>query len=348
MLYFIILTVLYKADIVFKGYSYHIVLLGIIYVLFNFFNSNLKSIYMVNEELFVSNRYKLFASVLKVAILFILYFKGYLNVNNFIILNILIFVLPVVLMCHRIKFKFFLSLDSKLIRNQLSYGFFLYLSALFIFLSYKVDQFMIRSFLGVAELGVYSVGVNLAELLFLIPRSIINPLRGKLFNLEGDRDYEKKALNVKTTKYTFFVCLLLILIGFAMTPLIPIVYGNEFTGAVLVVRILFIGVVFASIGKVSSNYFFTEGIPKIHLLVTFVVFISNIFMNMIFIPNYGINGAALASTISYFIYGAFYIAIYVKKGNIPIKDFFWISKKDIRDIKKIVIGFKKQSVGKWG
>ena len=99
--------------------------------------------------------------------------------------------------------------------------------------------------------------------------------------------------------------------------------------------ILLIGIVFASIGKVSPAYFYTKGKPSIHLIVAAVVLTINIALNFVLIPIMGINGAALASTVSYFFYGVIYILILGRDG-ISVKQLLIIQKEDIRSIKQLI------------
>ena len=195
-----------------------------------------------------------------------------------------------------------------------------------------------------ARLGIYSIGVNLAELVFLIPKSITTALSGKLYNLSIDSD-NRKTITTLTIKYTLYVAILLVIIGFFMTPLVPIVYGEDFVESIPVIQILFIGVIFASIGKVSPGYFFTKGVPKVHLVITLLTLIFNIILNIFLIPIYGINGAAIASTIAYFIYGIVYILYFVYAEGFNMKKLLLIDKNDILFAKNLIVNkynnFKK-------
>jgi len=54
------------------------------------------------------------------------------------------------------------------------------------------------------------------------------------------------------------------------------------------------------------------------------------------IPAFGINGAALASTCSYFVYGSSYIVYFVVKEKFPIGDLLKINREDIAILKGLI------------
>ncbi len=125
------------------------------------------------------------------------------------------------------------------------------------------------------------------------------------------------------------------IIGMFCTTLIPIVYGEAFREAKAPTIILFIGILFASIGRVSSSYFQSSGKPKVHLYITFVVFAVNVVFNACLIPVIGINGAAIASSISYAVYGIVYVIIFIKKENFTFEGLFLFNKEEINSIKEM-------------
>lgn len=62
------------------------------------------------------------------------------------------------------------------------------------------------------------------------------------------------------------------------------------------------------------------------------VVIINIGLNFLFIPKFGIKGAALASTIAYGVQAAFFVAIYKKFTHLNIGDILVVKKGDIQGL----------------
>jgi len=306
--------------------------LGLLYILLSYLQILLTSFYVGDERIYKSNAYLFYGNLLYLALLFILFALGQLSVSIAVILNIIMHASSVIFLMVNLRINFKPAINFTLLKAEFKYGIVLYFASLFIFLNYRVDQFMINYSLGKTELGIYSIGVRLAELLFLIPDSVTSALLGRLYNIKIDDASSQKSVLIRTTKYTFYMTLVLLVIGIMLVPLVPYVYGDDFSRAKEVIVLLFIGIVFASIAKVSYSYFTSKGKPIVHLCVTALTLSTNIVLNLFFIPIWGINGAALASTISYTVYGLSYLIIFRVMERIPFRDFFYISKEEIHDL----------------
>ena len=142
-----------------------------------------------------------------------------------------------------------------------------------------------------------------------------------------------------TIKYTF-LCILLSYAWNYNDPLVPIIYGTEYKDSVSIIIVLFIGVIFASIGKVSPSYFFTQGRPRVHLIITFITLIVNVTLNVFLIPINGIIGAAYASTIAYIIYGLTYVFYFVMFEKFSLQNLLLLNKDDFTFLKRLVNKYK--------
>ncbi|UYP01437.1 flippase [Oceanotoga sp. DSM 15011] len=339
LIIFLVILFLSKNNFIFQNYDNKVIYLGYFFIIFNYIMVILRALYIGEERIHELNKFIFIGPVVNFILVTVLYYFNLLSVNLVFISKILVFLIPCLFLYKNLNIKFKPKINLRILKSEFKYGIILYFSALFVFLNYRADQFMIKNFLGVEELGIYSIGVQLAELLFLVPNSITTALTGRLYNMDlNDTDNQKK-ITTQTSKYTFYVSLFLSIIGIMMTPLIPIVYGKEYERASFVVVLLFIGIIFASIAKVSYSYFITKGNPKVHLIITGITLVINIILNYFLIPLLGINGAALASTISYFVYGFVYLLVFKLKEKICFKEFFYINKNDIKYIINI---FKKK------
>jgi len=321
-------------------YNWLIVIAGLIYIFSLLLITCSNSFYIGNERIIESNKYILTAQFIYFFIIVLFYFSSQLTIYIYFSALLIVTIFKLFLLTKNIKYKYKFKLNLNLLKAEFKYGIIIYFSALFIYLNYRADQYLIKKMLGNSQLGVYSIAVILAELVFLVPTSITTAITGKLYNMDSISN-NRKSITSKTIKYTFYICLILSIIGIFMTPLIPIVYGQDFAKASQVTIILFIGIVFASIGKVSTPYFFTKGKPQVHLLITTIVLLLNISLNLLLIPKFGINGAAIASTLSYIIYGLFYLYYFVVNEKFTLRELFIFSKLDFRDIKEIIYGFLK-------
>lgn len=321
-----------------NDYNMFFIAIGLFSVLLTFIMNCANSFYIGNERIYESNKYILISKIIYFLLLLFLYLIQMINVYFYFALQVLPMLMNVIMLLKDIQFKFRFAIKLDLLKKEIAYGMIIYFSALFIFLNYRIDQIIIKSMLGNEELGVYSIGVNLAELLFLIPDSVTTALLGKLYNTENLKD--KKQITSKTTKYTFYISLISSLIAIIGTPLIPIIYGNQYYRSTYVTIILFAGIIFASIGRVSYSYFFSEGRPIIHLVITFITLLINVINNIILIPLAGINGSAIASTISYTLYGTMYIIVFIKKEGFKFRHFFLFDDYDKQMLIKFIKSIK--------
>ena len=292
--------------------------------------------YIAEEKLYYVNRFMIAQAVIEFSVNIILIFLGKFNVQN-ILLNRFITYL-VMLLVITYKLKLMTSVEYKLksifkiniLQAEFSNSLAAYFAAILVYLNYRVDQFMIKPELGLEQLGVYTLGVSLAEMVFLIPNSIGSAFLGRLMNCT---DEEKEKTINSTVKISFYLSLFIVVGGIVVSPLIPFVYGKEFTQSVSVTIILLLGTVMASFGKILSNVYMSQGMMRVELKYGFISFVINLILNFVMIPTMGIVGSAIASTISYVIYGLMYLLRYSKETGKNPFSIIKIHKSEIEMLK---------------
>jgi len=313
-----------------RDYPLPLILGGLLFVLANFFYFNNYAWFIASERIRESNRWNITVFLLKSLFIVAFWVLGILWTDSFFWITVLAMALNAILLQLKLKRGFRFEWDSRLLKEEFRYGGIIYLAAAFDHLHLRVDQLFIKGLLDIGQLGVYSMAVNLSELMFLIPLSINTALTGKLYNTEsGDAG---RMVMIRTVKLTLYVCMALAVIGIPLSLAIPYIYGEGFRGAVVPTMVLLLGVIFASLARVASPYFFTSGRPKVHLRITFLSLALNCILNWIMIPRWGIKGAAIASAISYFFYGFYYISILVIKEKFRLKDFLTLRISDIKAV----------------
>ncbi len=314
-----------------RQYEGYLIASGLMLVCCHLLAGLFNSFYTGNERIIESNRIDRRIFIGKTILIAVLWLTGHLDRNSFFALTVIGMILYTLILYRRLGMRWSPALDWVLLKKELSYGFVVYLSAILLFLHYRADQFMIRNMLGINELGIYTISVTLAELMFLVPASIVTALTGKLFNTGDDRQNQK--MTAQTVKYTLYLCTALCLIGIFASRLIPLVYGSSFATAAVPTMILLAGVVFASTAKVSFTYYLVKGNPYFHLVIAFVTFALNILLNLFLIPRLGIKGAAWASSISYFVYGSYYLVLFATRERFGWKNVLMFGREDLNFLK---------------
>ena len=183
-------------------------------------------------------------------------------------------------------------------RSALRYGIQVHLGNLFIFLSYRVDLLLINWYLDPAAVGYYAIGVVLVEQLWLVSSAVSLVLFPRL---AASADVKKKnAFTPVIARAVFLITLAAALILFGVSNLlVTILYSDQYLPAVRPIQLLLPGIIALSVYRVIANDIAARGQPLINTCTALVALVVNIVLNLIWIPLYGISGAALASTISY-------------------------------------------------
>ena len=177
------------------------------------------------------------------------------------------------------------------------------IASLACFLGYLVlraDILMVQSILGTDDTGIYSLAENLVEIVNAFGATCTLVMFPKATAIEDKKERYKFSMQILKM---ISLCMLAILVvgeilgGF----LIPAVYGDCFNAAVPIFRILLVGIVFWGIAGIPISYYATEKEYGISLFCYTIAFVGNIVMNYMWIPKFGIIGAAGASVISYFV-----------------------------------------------
>ena len=174
------------------------------------------------------------------------------------------------------------------------------LSALAVMIYMRSDVVMLGKMAGYKAAGIYAAASQISEACALVPMAIMPAMfpllvrwrrNGPIFYSQR---YEK--LFLVTTLSGFSISL-----GLMITApfLVPLIFGDAYTSAVGVLRILAFTPIFVFIGIIQSGYDITEGLTWFATWRTTAGAFINIALNFILIPRLGPNGAALATLISF-------------------------------------------------
>ena len=165
-------------------------------------------------------------------------------------------------------------------------------------LEYKIDNFIIVFFLDLKAVGIYSIAVTIAQLVFYVTNSIntiIFPYVSsnlKIIKKDG------VILDMVKLSFTSTIIILfpLVLAGFY---LFPFIFGAEFLESYYIFLILAFGILAESISRVIITWF--KGLNKTKELLNISVscIILNIILNFYLIPILGLKGAAISSVVTY-------------------------------------------------
>lgn len=179
------------------------------------------------------------------------------------------------------------------------YGIAVYPGRIASFLSYRIDSYFIMTMLGSSAVGIYGLATSLAELLWVLPNAINLILVPNLAKLEG-KVAAKRTLN--TSQIVMLVMFIsAFLIAYLADIFIPLLYGADYNEAYQPLLWLLPGVVSFAVAKILEPFFQSRHQPSWPTFAAIIGLLVNVMANFILIPQLGLVGAALASSISYTI-----------------------------------------------
>ncbi|MFN5516615.1 MAG: oligosaccharide flippase family protein [Cyanobacteriota bacterium] len=191
-----------------------------------------------------------------------------------------------------------LKLSVLLFKDNFAYGFKSYLVCFLGFMVLRSDILLIQYILGYESVGYYSVAVGLIDKLYMIPTAISTILFPKL---ASHNNIEEKWRATKKVIYsTISVMLPLIIISYILSKsIITVLYGNDFTGAILAFNWLLPGVFFLSITSILSSYIGSIDIPKELIYIYGLGVLLNTSINIFLLGKIGIVAASISSSLTY-------------------------------------------------
>ncbi|MBO5379051.1 MAG: flippase [Clostridia bacterium] len=173
------------------------------------------------------------------------------------------------------------------------------ISSLMVTFFAQTDKIMINFMLGDAETGWYSAAVSTALTTSFVFSAIIDSMRPSIFARYNDekRGYEERVVLLYSVVIFASLLQAAIMTVFAKI-IIGILYGADFYNAVGALRIVVWYTTFSYIGSVRNVWILAEGKQKYLWVINLSGALFNILFNLIFIPIWGINGAAFASLIT--------------------------------------------------
>ena len=167
-------------------------------------------------------------------------------------------------------------------------------------ISANLDKLMIGFMLVYSGVGVYSAGVKFVLMIQPIVETVGTVLFPRI-NISANGSMDEYHKNLKLNYNLILITGIPMAVGMFLVSgrLIPFFAGEEYEGAVAVSRIMSGIILLGPIGDMlGSKTLLVFKKDRWLLICSSIVAVSNIVLNFIFIPIWGINGAAVASILS--------------------------------------------------
>lgn len=187
------------------------------------------------------------------------------------------------------------------------------LAAIFISIYLRIDQILIVEFLDSAQLGIYAAAVKLGESWYFVPTAICASVYPAIVGIK-DINYEKYQKRVQH----LFDLMVWMSVGVGTATLIlgplaiKLLFGESYLNAAPVLSVHIWAGLFISLGIARGKWIFAENLQRIYPIFTAGGMITNIALNVILIPRYGIIGAAIATLVAQSV-SALFIPLILKE-----------------------------------
>jgi len=188
-------------------------------------------------------------------------------------------------------------------------------------LTVQIDVLMLGYYLNNADVGIYSIasgmGLNILNFMLVFQQNFSPIVSKHLRNNEIEKLSEKILMLKKRLKIISIIITIVLVIAFPLY-VNTLYHDTIYDGSIFVFYILLVGVVFRFNYTWAGSMLTMGGYLNDNLKCVIIMFFVNGLLNLILIPTFGVQGAAIATSIS-FISGILLLRYYIKKNiNIEI------------------------------
>lgn len=294
-----------------KDYIWHIFIIGMSMAYFEVFYAwarvHLKSVF--------GNFMKEVFTRLMVSTLLILLYFDVLTVGQFVHGMVAIYLLRTIIMklyAYRLHWPKWVFIFPKNTRKILVYSLLIILGGSVAVVLLEVDKVMINQFIEIENVAYYSVAGFIAMVIAVPSRSmhqITYPMTADLLNQNNLQDlkvlYHKSSLTLFIVSSLIYILILVNLSD--MYELMPSAYRNGY----FIFIWLGLAKVYDSVLGNNNSILYNSDYYRAVLLLGVLLALMTIALNLWLIPEYGLDGAAIASFSALFIYNTLKL-VYVK------------------------------------
>jgi len=208
------------------------------------------------------------------------------------------------------------TLNWSYVKEIYALGFWIFLSSIAVIVQMRIDVLMLQKLSGPIQTGLYSAASNVAMIFPLVTMSITATLMPKMDSFL--RDHTVRQFIAKTGKLTKYVLVCCVVLEIASPLVIHILFGEAYRGAVSVFGILLVSYMFGIVINPISLIYYQVNRAHILTMVNWGQLLIGYLCNLLLIPLYGADGAAVSSVILHIFSSAIIVGyLYVVQPTLP-------------------------------
>jgi len=202
-------------------------------------------------------------------------------------------------------------------KSLIKFSSLIYIGSIAVLLDKQIDLLLVSHFLPKEEVAVYNYAVKFSLLILVFGNSISRvtfPKMTQAFSTFSDKKINE--IFTKSINYSFFilsvgVLFVLFHISFIIGLILPDFYLNMIPALTILMGSLLLFASWSSIGSIFTS----KGIPGYSSVLNWIALLINIILSILLIPEFGIIGAAISTSVSFlfrFVAGIILVEIKIK------------------------------------
>jgi len=212
------------------------------------------------------------------------------------------------------------------LRSLFNFSIVVFVTNLVQFFAYRADYWLINYFRSESELGIFSQANRFAQMLWVLPNILAAMLIPLIAAPGGDFNEKGVIRLVRVINYSNILVIGIIILVALLTY--DLFLPASFSAGLFPLLLMIPGYYFFCINILLAAFFSSRRLLWINLIGSSLCFIVIILADLILIPPFGIQGAAIADSIAYSAAAIFSILSFMRHTSFSFADLFRIRRTD--------------------
>lgn len=201
------------------------------------------------------------------------------------------------------------------------------------YLNSFLGTYIVQGLYSLSDYSIYSTSVTIMAQVWVLPDAVSQVILSRIAGMTEQKD--KVRLSILSSKIvTYITTVSAVCLYWAAKILVPILFP-KYVGALDPLPYLAVGYVLISYAKVLGNSIAAYGRPELNIIPTMLGIAVNAVFSLILIPHMGINGVALATSVSLTTQAVTCIGIFCRFSHTPFYRLLVPSREEIAMVAKI-------------
>ena len=217
--------------------------------------------------------------------------------------------------------------NLNIIKTLAAYSIKIYPSSIGVMFITRIDYYLLAALSGPSAVGIYSLAKGLAQMIDIFEYPISRAIAPSV--VSENQEQASRVIS-KTLRLTILLSTVVASIAAISSPwLIPLVYGEEFSGAVIPFVILLIGMIIGTTRMLNNFFSLQIGKPEYQTIITLVEAMVCIPIFYVLTKIWGSMGTATANTIVLTFRSIMSVTLFLKLTKLPLRSLL-VNNTDIR------------------